>query len=123
MKKKYVITILIILILILLIFGFYKGFKHYQKKVTFEVINLQLEKKNFDEDIVKKKEQYDSKRGVYYYSIVYKKENNITYITELDEDPTVMNIISFKNKSHEIYSYPVDKHGNEIQRNTKYQID
>lgn len=123
MKRKYILIKLTILIILLLSIFLYKGFKHYQKIETFSAINTQLEKKGLSKDILTKQEDYDSKRGVYYYSIVYKKEKKITYITQLKNNPAPSNIIGFKNKKHAIYSYPVDNQGNEIQKNTKYKIN
>lgn len=110
-KSKWMIGLSIVLISSVCIAGYYG----YQAYTTYSLIDKTLKKNEWDKMIKQEEKKYDFKRGLFYKSIVFLDEKNVTYSFELTESKNGKKVTSTALNS--------DNEGIDDKRVAKYLLD
>ena len=90
MKNKSWLYILLFVLIGVIVVGvlIYKNFHYDEKKLTVEKIDNYLNENNYDQKILKKEIEFDSKTEEYFARVVFKDEPNNFYeiISESDSN-------------------------------------
>lgn len=121
MKNKSWLYILLFVLIGVIVIGvlIYKNFHYDEKKLTVEKIDNYLNENNYDQKILKKEIEFDSKTGGYFARVVFKDEPNNFYEIISESGSNKVKVYGYhdgveivdKNKGKYIteYSYKISK--------------
>ncbi|MCS4486118.1 DUF3139 domain-containing protein [Staphylococcus americanisciuri] len=82
MFKKIMGFILAAIVLFILVGAGFFGYKGYQKSQNLKLIDQYLTEQHLDKKIIKEKEEYDPRKGIFYKELTLEGDEKNTYIAQ-----------------------------------------